>query len=242
MRWLGAGSLVLLAGVCLAADNPITPAPSLCSDTEGAPACQAPRKDLKEARRAFSRGLQLEHADDLEQAFAEFEEAARLVPQNLDYLTARELARQQLVGLHLEQGNTNLESGRQVEALAEFRMALDLDPENEFAQQRIRDAVGPLPVPISSAPQLVARVDAAEAAPQAGLRDFHYRGDARGLFSAIASSYGLTVIFDDSFPTRKVRFDMESVDFRTAMQAASAVSKGFAVPLEETVLYAAVVL
>ena len=239
MRWLGAGSLVLLAGVCLAADNPVTPAPSLCSDTAGAPACKAPRKDLKGARRAFSRGLKLEHARDLEQAFAEFEEAARLVPQNLDYLTARELARQQLVGLHLEQGNTNLESGRQVEALAEFRIALDLDPQNEFAQQRIRDAVGPPPVQTSSAPQLAARVDAVEAAPQAGLRDFHYRGDARGLFNAIASSYGLTVIFDDAFPTRQVRFDVESVDFRTAMQAASAVTKAFAVPLEETVLYAA---
>lgn len=239
MRRLGAGSLVLLVGVCLAADNPVTPAPSLCSDAAGAPACKGPRKDLKNARRAFSRGLKLEHSRSLEQAFSEFEEAARLVPQNLDYLTARELARQQLVGLHLERGNTNLEGGRQVEALAEFRMALDLDPENEFAQQRIRDAVGPAPVRAASAPQLVARVDAVDVVPHAGLHDFHFRGDARGLFNAIASSYGLTVVFDDSFPTRQVRFDVESVDFRTALSAASAVSKAFAVPVEETVLYAA---
>jgi tetratricopeptide (TPR) repeat protein len=239
MRWLGAGSLVLLAGVCLAADSPVLPALSLCSDAAGAPACQAPRKDLKSARRAFSRGLKREHAGNLEQAFAEFEEAARLVPQNLDYLTARELARQQLVGLHLQRGNNNLESGRQVEALAEFRMALDLDSQNEFAQQRIRDAVGPLPVLRSGAPQMTARVDAVEAAPQAGPRDFHYRGDARGLFTAIASSYGLTVIFDDAFPTRRLHFDMENVDFKTAMQAAFGVTKAFVVPLEATVLYAA---
>src|SRR5260370_32795442 len=152
MRWLGAGSLVLLAAVCLAADNPVTPALSLCSDTAGAPACKGPAKDLKDARRAFSRGLKLEHSKDLEQAFSEFEEAARLVPQNLDYLTARELARQQLVGLHLQRGNTDLEGGRQVEALAEVRIALDLDPQNELAQQRIRDAVGPSPIRAASAP------------------------------------------------------------------------------------------
>jgi general secretion pathway protein D len=239
MRWLGAGSLVLLAGVCLAADNPVTPAPSFCSDTAGAPACKGPRKDLKNARRAFSRGLKLEHSKDPEQAFSEFEEAARLVPQNLDYLTARELARQQLVGVHLARGNSNLEGGRQVEALAEFRIALDLDPENEFAQQRIRDAVGPVPARATGAPQMIARADAVAAAPRAGLHDFHYRGDARGLFNIIASSYGLTVVFDDSFPSRQVRFDVGNVDFNTAMQAASAVSGAFAVPVEETVLYAA---
>ena len=239
MRWLGAGSLVLLAAVCLAADNPITPALSLCSDTAGAPACKGPAKDLKSARRAFSHGLKLEHSRDLEQAFSEFEEAARLVPQNLVYVTARELARQQLVGLHLQRGNTDLEGRRQVEALAEFRIALDLDPQNEFAQQRIRDAVGPSPIRATGAPQLAARVDALEASAHAGLHDFHYRGDARGLFSAIASSYGLTVTFDESFPTRQVRFDVQGVDFKTAMQAASGVTKAFAVPLDETVLYAA---
>jgi tetratricopeptide (TPR) repeat protein len=134
MRWLPAGISLLLAGVCLAADTPAI-APPLCSNSSGAPACRGPKKDLKAARLAFARGLKLEKSQNenlqsLDQALYEFEEASRLVPQNVEYLTAREFTRQHLAGLHLERGNTDLLNGRQVEALAEFRSALNLDPQN----------------------------------------------------------------------------------------------------------------
>lgn len=229
---------MLLAGVCLAADNVSTMPPSACSDAAGAPACQGAARDLKAARQAFSRGLKFQHAKHLDQAFSEFEEASRLIPQNVEYLTAREMLRQQLVAHHLEQGNDRLQDGRQLEALAEFRQALDLDPQNEFAQQRLRDALGPTPVRAAGAPELIASVDALAAKPREEHHDFHYRGDSRGLITAIANSYGLTVIFDDSFPNRRVHFDVEDVEFGTAMQAAAAVTKSFNVPLEERVLFA----
>ena len=115
MRWLPAGIALLLAGVCLAADTPPAAAPPLCSNSAGAPACHGPKKDLKAARQAFARGLKLEKSQNLDQAFYEFEEAARLVPQNVEYLTAREMTRQHLAGLHLEHGNSDLLAGRQVE-------------------------------------------------------------------------------------------------------------------------------
>ena len=61
----------------------------------------------------------------------------------MEYLTAREMTRQYLVGMHLQRGNSDLRDGRQTEAMAEFRSALNLDPQNEFAQQRTFDALGP---------------------------------------------------------------------------------------------------
>ncbi len=242
MRWLPAGIYLLLAGVCLAADTPAA-APSLCSNSGGAPVCHGPKKDLKAARQAFARGLKLQKSQNdnfqnLDQAFYEFEEAARLVPQNVEYLTAREITRQHLAGLHLERGNSDLLAGRQVEALAEFRTALNLDPKNEFAEQRISDALGPAPVHTASPPQVVASADALTAKPIDARHDIHYRGDSRGLITAAASSYGLTVVFDDSFPSRRLRFDLEDADFATAMQAASAATKSFTVALEDTVLFA----
>ena len=228
---------MLLAGVCLATDSP--PAvPSLCSNSAGAPACRGPAKDLKAARKAFARGLKLEKSQNLEEAFYEFEEASRLVPQNVEYVTAREITRQHLAGMHLERGNRDLLDGRQVEALAEFRTALTLDPQNEFAQQRISDALGPAPVHTAASPQVVASADALTAKPIDGHHDIHYRGDSRGLVTAVAANYGLTVVFDDTFPSRRVRFDIENADFGTAMQAASAVTKSFSVALEDTVLFA----
>jgi general secretion pathway protein D len=240
MRWLPAGILLLLAGVCLALDTPPSAAPALCSDSGGAPRCTGPKQDLKAAHQAFARGLKLEKSQNLDQAFYEFEEAARLVPQNVEYLTAREITRQHLAGMHLQAGNVDLISGRQVEALAEFRSALNLDPQNEFAQQRISDALGPVPVHTPEPPRVVASADSLIAKPIDGIHDIHYSGDSRGLLTAVAASYGLTVIFDDSFPSRHVRFDLQNADFATAMQAASAATKSFSVALEDTVLFVAV--
>jgi general secretion pathway protein D len=243
MRWVSAGISLLLAGVCLASDTRSGPASALCSNSAGAPVCEGPAKDLKAARQAFARGLKLEKSKNdnlraLDEALHEFEEASRLVPQNVEYLTAREFTRQHLAGLHLERGSTDLLDGRQVEALAEFRTALNLDPQNEFAQQRITDALGPVPVRTASPPQVIASADAIVAKPIDGRHDIHYRGDSRGLLTAVAASYGLTVVFDDSFPSRHVRFDIENADFATALQAASAVTKTFSVALEDAVLFA----
>jgi type II secretory pathway component GspD/PulD (secretin) len=218
--------------------------PSLCSDSIGAPTCNGPAKDLKAARQAFARGLELEKSENenpqnLNEAFYEFEEAVRLVPQNVDYLTAREMTRQHLAGLHLERGNSDLNEGRQVEALAEFQTAVELDPQNEYTKQRILDAAGPLLAQNADGPpQVVARTDALAAKPANVRHDFHYNGDTRGLITTIAASYGLTVIFDENFPSRHVRFDVESADFATAMRTASTVTKSFAVALEDTVLFA----
>ncbi len=241
MRWLPAGISLLLAGVCLAADIP-TAATSLCSNTAGAPACKAPPKDLKAAREAFARGLKLqksknENLQNLDQAFYEFEEASRLVPQNVEYLTAREMTRQHLAGLHLQRGNSDLLDGRQIEALAEFRTALNLDPQNEFAQQRINDALGSAPVRTASPPQMVASAEALTAKPADDRHDIHYRGDSRGLLTAVAASYGLTVVFDDNFPSRRVRFDIDGADFGAALRQASSVTKSFSVALEDGVLF-----
>src|SRR5260370_13093194 len=165
MRWLPAGVAFVLAGVCWSSDTPPAAALPLCSNSAGAPACRGIAKDLKAARQAFARGLKLEKSQNdklqsLDEAFYEFEEASRLVPQNVEYLTAREMTRQHLAGMNLERGNSDLLDGRQVEALAEFRTALNLDPQNEFAQQRILDALGPAPVHSAGPPLPVASAHA----------------------------------------------------------------------------------
>ena len=181
----------------------------------------------------------MQQSNELDKAFSEFEEAARLAPQNSEYLTAREMMREHLASTHLDRGNTDLLQGRRPEALAEFRAALNLDPQNEFAQQRMRDVAGPPPMQAAGPAQMVARQDRLAVRPIEARVDIHYRGDARGLITTIATSYGLSVTFDDSFPTRQVLFDISQADFATALSAASAVTKTFSVAVEDTVLFAA---
>jgi len=92
----------------------------------------------------------------------------------------------------------------------------------------------------AAGPPLVARKDALVAKPLDRPHDIHYRGDSRGLLTAIAASYGLSVFFDDNFPNRHVRFDLDNANFTTAMRLASAATKSFSVALEDTVLLAVV--
>ena len=89
-------------------------------------------------------------------------------------------------------------------------------------------------------PQSSASKSALVGKPLDAPRDFHYRGDSKGLLTAIAACYGLSVLFDDNFPNRHVRFDLDNANCATAMRLASAVTKSFSVALEDTVLLAVV--
>ena len=231
---LRAGILAsILACACVAHERPDASVAVACADGPGTPACTASKEDLKQAKAAFSRGLRLQAKHDTEEAFHAFDRAAELVPRDVQYLTARELAREQLVFEHVQQGNQALLTGQQVLALAEFRTALQLDPKNEFARQQLRSALG------NSAPQTASNVEvvADSGPPELSLKDesadFHYRGDSRGLLTEIGTAFGIDVTFDDSVQSRQVRFDITGVDFYSAIRVASALTKTFWTPLED---------
>jgi general secretion pathway protein D len=217
----------------LGADQPQTlllPCPEGSPTTPG---CNPSKKELRDARNAFTKGLKLQREKRTEEAFAEFESAARLSPRDVEYATAKEMARQQLVSDHLEKGNRALREDRQIEALAEFRSALNLDPQNQFAQERLRDAEVTHTPDLHEKPRVLADAGIVRVQPNQIRADFHYHGDGRGLLAQVASAFGITATIDDAVVSRQVRFDIQNVDFFTAMQAAGAVTHTFWTPLEE---------
>src|SRR5205085_2461479 len=129
-------AMLFLASLAWAGDPPSP----VCADGEFAAmsGCMPSASDISEAHRVFKQGLKFEGQGKLEQAFSSFELAQKLVPAHPEYTSAREIVRQRMVMTHLERGNFFLAEKRQVEALAEFRSAVELDPTNEFAQQRLR--------------------------------------------------------------------------------------------------------
>ncbi len=203
---------------------------------EGSPdiaACTPSKRELKDAKSAFARGMKLQREKRTDEAFDQFEAAARLAPRDLEYLSAREMIRQQIVFDHLQRGNTALLQGQQVEALAEFRGALHLDPQNEFAQQRLRDALGEWAPKLSDTPQIEAEGGELRVNPNPVSVDFHYRGDSRSLLTQVAAAFGVTVIFDDSVASRPARFDVGQANFYSAMSAACEVTHTFWTPVGE---------
>lgn len=222
-------ALVLTSAMSAAEEAPAAALP--CEP--GKPCSNITKQDRKNAKKAFEKGLTFQKHQRNQEAFVAFEEADHLVPNDVDYSTAKEMLRQQCVTDHLRLGNQYLSDNHRVEALAEFRSAIELDPSNEFALQRLKDMVG------DSAPAVVVAPRAAESAepirlhPNPGEQRFNYRGDARGLLTQVAQQFGVAITMDDSVQSRNVVFNVDEADFYTAMQAACDLTKTFWTPLEE---------
>ena len=206
---------------------PIIPCPAGAS----AAACNPSPQDEKAARAAFARGLKLREKYP-EGAYEEFDRAAHLVPRNLEYITAREVSRQQLITRSIDRGDQAFEAGHEIEALAEFRRALKLDPANSLAEERLREALGDALPQTSGTPEVVEDSPQIRFAPGANLASFHFRGDSRDLLATIVQAYGVSAEIEDSVSSRRISFNIDNVDFYKAMLAAGSVAKTFWTPLD----------
>lgn len=190
----------------------------------------ASHREMNEAKHQFQTGLKLKSKGNLDGAFAKFTSASELEPRNLDYVTAREFTRQELAMAALKQGNKAMLDGNEIVAMAAFRRALEYDPTNDYALQRLQDAIPPDEhslQPVSVVEQSVPIV----LQPNAPHQDFRFRGDSRTMLTQVARAYGITAQFDDSVQQKRVRFEIQNVSFADAMAAASSVAKTFWIPL-----------
>jgi general secretion pathway protein D len=209
--------------LCAAADNPSAPEVSCGNGVPGGIHCTASKKELKEAHDAFVRGLRFQDHKQPEDAFVQFDQAARLVPQDAQFLTAREVVKAELVFNHVQRGNVFLLEQSRPQAAAEFRAALELDSDNQFARERLDEATRELP-PVNANSRLE---DTGEIhiQPRGDRATFHFRGDTRGLFTQLAAAYGVTVQFDDSLQSHQIEFNVDDVDFFTAVKLACQTTK-----------------
>jgi general secretion pathway protein D len=229
--------LALWASLCLtalAAEQPqnLLELPCTQSSATGS-SCNPSKEDLKKAGTAFSKALKFEKEKHTEEAYREFDTAARLVPRNVDYLTALAVTRQELVSQYLKKGDEDLQKGLQVEAQAQFRSALALDPENAFAEQRLQDSLAEWAPATNRSVSVVQAAPELHVIPGAERHAFHFRGDSHQLLTDVASAFGITAEVEESVQSRRVHFDLDDTDFYTAMKAASDVTGTFWSPLAE---------
>jgi general secretion pathway protein D len=245
---------VLAAALCgpTGAQEPVSTGAEPPSDRSAAPTLSIPDSsspstgmipapptaaELAAAKKQFTAGTKLLSSGKPEEAFDKFKLASALNPRSVEYATAREFTRQQLVMAALERGNKAMATNNEVLATAEFRRALEFDPDNEFARQRLKDSIWEETPAPSRTLQMVQKSVEVSLSPQPGLHDFHYKGDSRTLLTQLARAYGITATIDDSVQTRSVRFDIENVNFAQAMEAATEITKSFWIPLSGSQMY-----
>ncbi|MGC2107876.1 MAG: type II and III secretion system protein [Candidatus Korobacteraceae bacterium] len=180
----------------------------------------------------------MEAKGNLDAAFDKFSSASELDARNVSYVTAREFARQELAMRALKQGNKAMLDGNEIVAMADFRRALEYDPSNDYALQRLRDSIPDEQRPVQAV-SVVEQSQPVELRPSAPHQDFHFRGDSRTLLTQVARAYGVTAQFDDSVQQKRVHFDIQDVNFATAMEAANAVTKTFYVALSSNQIFLA---
>jgi general secretion pathway protein D len=223
-----AGCLLAILAVPSFAEESTVSAPiiSCGNGVPGGVNCVASKEDLKRAHSAYTRGRKLQEHRNLEEALAQFDEATRLVPRNMVFLSAREMTKSQLVFQHTERGDAFLENAQREQAAAEFRAALNLDRDNPYTQERFSEALRDPAAPhLSGLSWTLADSEEIHLQPKSERATFHYRGDVRGLFTELASAYGVNAQFDDSVAAKTVRFFVDDVDFFTALSLACKVSK-----------------
>ena len=204
----------------------VAPAISCGNGVPGGIHCIPSKKDRKAAVNAYTRGLKLNDRKHLQEAFVQFDEASRLVPQNVNFLAAREGTKAQLVFQRTERGDALLADAEREQAAAEYRAALNLDPDNSYTQERLAEAVrDPAAPALSGMAAVLANSSEIHLQPKTERATFHYRGDVRGLFTELATAYGVSAEFDDSVQAKTVRFYVDDVDFFTALGLACRVSK-----------------
>ena len=196
----------------------------------GAPATD--KETLREARSAYDKALVLLQDKRAMEASILLDEAVSLAPENQDYLRARELARQQVVNDHINLGEKFLLNGSPQLAAIDFREALALDPQNQLAADRLRSTMSmldsrgnsPWRFKYRDEPEIVLT-------PSEAKKEFHFRGDSRGLLEQVLKAYDITPILDSSVTSAPVRFDLDAIDFARAMTLVEQITKTFHVTL-----------
>jgi len=215
-----------LAGQLQSQLSPPTAAPLTSSSPVARPPSAAANK--RKARQAYEQGLHAEQANDWEQAFRAYSEAASESPGDRTIQLHEEVARSQVAQLRTQEAEREILSGQNDIARASLQSALQLDPSYTIARERLEqlaEDVGSAEKSGSTAPDDITAPEGPRLAsgpqkllPQPGKRDFNFQGTTRGAYEAIAQQFGLTAAFDGDLADRQIRFRVSGVDFATAVR------------------------
>lgn len=191
-----------------------------------------PTQSLK-ARGFFEKGAAAFKNGKSKQAQKYFAEACKLDPENGAYLTAYEVARQQMVGGILQQANENEKNGNTAVARKKLMAALTADPANPYVQEHLESiATQQESAVLSSVPMPQFSSGLIELQPESVRVTFHLRANARQVVKRVLLAYGIVALLDDSVPTSQVQFNLDNVSFSQASSALQLTTNTFIVPLD----------
>src|ERR1700720_1356175 len=225
-----AASLVLSLLLCAS-----TPAqqPQLSSATPNASVRPAPNR----AQRLVEKGEKAEADGRNDDALLAYDEAARLAPQNLALVGRGAALRSRLIREHVDKAEQLALAGKLPQAKEELTVAMRIDPTNNVVAERyaqmesMQEDEPPLATTeISGLPRLK---------PQPGRHSFDLRGDTHSAYEQVAQAFGVKAAFDPDVVSRRVRIQLDNVDFNTAVSLLGSTTGTFWMPAHATLMFVA---
>ena len=215
------------------------------------PACVA----AESASSEFKTGQRAEKKNDLDTAFQAYKKAHDREPADPRYMASYLRLRLTASTRHVRAGNDLHDQGDLQGALAEFRMASQIDPSNFEAMGLVRRTVDEIETRTrqKSAPlaakQEEVRLNKA-AANAAGPIELHFKADlpvsiqmtttVDVLYKTIGKLGGINILMDPDYKPQKITFELKDVTLRDALDMLAIQSKTFWRPLSpNTILVAA---
>lgn len=237
-----AGSLPVCASALLALASTLSPAQATAVPQD-APAARSaasharqPREsDRRRAAKLYLAASKLFMDQRFEDALQEYEQAAKLDPDNADYRLAADIARSHTVTALIQAAAKSRLRGDEAGARAALARALELDPKNIEATQHLYEigdeAASGQPRPrYEQAAGTVGQ--AVQLAPQAGLHSFHIHAGHRQIIQQVFRAFGIGATTDDSVQSTMTRFDIDNAGFEETSRALALATRTFYVPLD----------
>lgn len=195
----------------------------------------ASRKDRRRAEQLYLDANRLFEKQEFEQARLEFEQAARLDPQNPNYQPAALMARSHQVARLIQQAARARMQGNLDAERTALRQALELDPTNPQLAEHMQDLIDPVAASETELPYADSADDLAEApviSPKRERQSLHLKSDRRALIRQVFAAFGIDANVDASVPASQARFDMDDATFEQAVHALCLATYTFWVPLD----------
>ncbi len=211
------------------------PAASGPGQAIAAPPAQTPpsQKQQRKAEKLYLEGAKFIEQQDSRGAYNSFTAAVTLDPANQQYLAAREIARQHLVTLLVQEADKARLTQHPEISRQELEEALALDPKNPVITQHVEELTESPGVTIDPVDEKGDAISAPiELTPAKLKNSFHLKGTQQEILRQVLETYQISPVMDTSVTDKNVLLDVNDVDFAQASEVLKLLTGTFFVPLD----------
>jgi hypothetical protein len=197
-----------------------------------------PHLDSKRAQKAVERGDKAAAQGRIDEALAEYDQAAHYAPQDAAIVDRAAALRSKLVREHADAAERDALAGDLNHAKEELGAALRVDPGNTIVAERLAQMRAMDDAELRSEPEpQFAGIPHLQ--PRGGKQNLDLRGDTRTAYEQVAVAFGLKAAFDPDIVSRPVKLRADNLDLLTALSLLGMETGTFWRPVNSTLFFVA---